>query len=138
MERGVKNSDQYLEMSKDLDGKDGITLFSETVKWGSEDFYRGFGELFDFGLNLEKLNQENKISKGLIYSMLVLWESTFGGIESGSQDKSRIEKRNYVPMFKYKLRTVRDPKVREELNRDGLKFMPWIRIPASWVSLRTR
>lgn len=138
VERGVKNSDKYLEMSKELPGKDSITLFTETVKWDSHDLYKGFKELFEFAMKLEELNKKNKISKGLVYSMLFMWESTFGGINSPSHDKSRLIKRNYVPMFKYKLRTVQDLKVRDELNREGLKFMPWIKIPASWVSLRTR
>lgn len=138
VERGVKNSDQYLEMSKEVPGKDSVTLFTETVKWDGQDLYKGFKDLFEFAIKLEELNKKNKISKGLVYSMLFMWESTFGGIDSPSQDKSRLIKRNYVPMFKYKLRTVQDSRVREELNREGVKFMPWIKIPASWVSLRTR
>ncbi len=138
VERAVKNADKYLELSKDEKGKDCISLFSETLKWDTQDLYKGFVDLFEFGLKLEELNQEGKISKGLVYSMLVLWENTFGGMSTNSRDKSRIERRSYVPLYKYKLRTVNNHKVREELNQEGLKFMPWIRVPASWVSLRTR
>lgn len=138
IERSVKNADQYLELSKDKEGKDSVSIFSETLKWDNRDLYKGFNDLFNFGLKLEDLNEEGKISKALVYSMLVLWEGTFGGMNSPRDDKSRIQRKNYVPLFKYKIRTVKDHKVREELNHDGLKFMPWIRVPASWVSLRTR
>lgn len=138
VERAVKNADQYLELSKEEEGKDSVSIFSETLKWDTQDFYKGFMDLFKFGLKLENLNKEGKISKGMVYSMLLLWEGTFGGLNTASNDKSRIQRRNYVPLFKYKLRTVKDRKVREELNHEGLKFMPWIRVPASWVSLRTR
>lgn len=136
--RAINNADKYLELSKNEKGKDCISLFNETLKWDTQDLYKGFVDLFEFGLKLEELNQQRKISKGLVYSMLVLWENTFGDMSTNSRDKSRIERRNYVPLYKYKLRTVMDRKVREELNQEGLKFMPWIRVPASWVSLRTR
>lgn len=142
IERGVKNADKYLELSKDFNGKDAVTVFSETVKWDTYERFKGFKDLFGFGLKLEKLCDEGKISKGLVYSMLVMWDNTFlkptQKRVGGSQDRIRLERRNYVPMFKYKLRIVKDRKLRVELNSEGLKFMPWIKIPASWVSLRTR
>ena len=46
--------------------------------------------------------------------------------------------KRFVPLFKYKLRLVKDKEVFEDLNKKGLKFMPWIKIPVSWVSLRMR
>lgn len=141
IERSVRNADEYLELSKDFEGKDAVSVFSETVKWDSLDSFKGFCDLFNFGVKLEKLTEEGRISKGLVYSMLMMWNNTFnkpylGNI--GSCDRIRLQRRNYVPLFKYKLRTVKDHGLREDLNREGLKFMPWIKIPASWVSLRTR
>ena len=138
--RAVKNADNYLELSKDAPGKDSVTLFNETVKWETPESCKSFKDLFNFGLRLESLVYDNSISKGFVYSMLVLWDKTFGETEKFKtlDEGIRLNKKGYVPLFKYKLRTVKNGQIREELDREGLKFMPWIRIPASWVSLRTR
>jgi len=143
-ERGIRFADNSLSTSKDC-GKDMITLFDETVIWETKEPYKGFDDIINFAFKLEDLSETKKISKSLVYSMLTMWQDTFSSIKSASNQKEwkknnkvRLEKKRYVPLFKYKLRTVKNHQVREEINRDGLKFMPWIKIPASWVSLRTR
>lgn len=143
-ERGIRFADNSLSASKDC-GKDMITLFDETVLWETREPHKGFDDIINFGLRLEELAESKKISKGLVYSMLAMWQDNFSSIKLPNNekewkinDKIRLEKKRYVPLFKYKLRTVKNPKIKEEINRDGLKFMPWIKIPASWVSLRTR
>ena len=52
--------------------------------------------------------------------------------------QKRLTNKSYIPIFKYKLRLIKDKQVREDLDKKGLKFMPWIKIPVSWVSLRMR
>lgn len=145
-ERGVKFSDNFLETSKSC-GKDMITIFNETVRWEDHGSFKGFSQIMGFAKKLENLSRNGKISKSLVYSMLLMWQDTFSSISSkpaknisewNSQNKIRLQKKRYVPMFKYKLRTVKNRETREELDKEGLKFMPWIKIPASWVSLRTR
>lgn len=144
VEKGVKFADNSLSTSKNC-GKDMITLFDETVRWETQGQYKGFNDLLDFAYTLENLSDTKKISKSLIYSMLMMWQDTFSSMkpagdvkEWNKNNKLRLEKKKYVPLFKYRLRTVKNPQIREEINRDGLKFIPWIKIPASWVSLRTR
>ena len=78
--------------------------------------------------------------------MLNMWHSTFGKTQDIIDDKdewidintARLNKRSFVPLYKYKLRLIKDKHVRECLDKKGIKFMPWIKIPVSWVSLRMR
>jgi hypothetical protein len=44
-----------------------------------------------------------------------------------------------MPLLKYQLvRNVKDEAKREEIGMKIARCMAWIRIPVSWVSLRTR
>ena len=45
---------------------------------------------------------------------------------------------SYIPLFKYKLRLIKNREIREDVDKNGIKFMPWIKTPVSWVSLRLR
>ncbi len=139
-----REKNRKLSMNNFMDtGKDRITVFNETVRWERSDSVPGFNDLLDFGMLMEKRVDKGDISKGLIYSLLTLWNSTFED-EKTLSDKMRKEKRKYVPLLKYKLaRTVkdRDNGLMEELNKKLIcnpGYMGWIKIPVSWVSLRTR
>ncbi|MEN4007094.1 MAG: type III-A CRISPR-associated protein Cas10/Csm1 [Methanobacteriaceae archaeon] len=144
VDRAVNFACNYLETSKNC-GKDKITVFNDVVRWDTQEPYKGFKDLLDFAYKLEDLSNSGKISKSLVYSMLMMWQDTFTIFkpannikEWNKNNKVRLEKKKYVPLFKYKLRTVKNHQIKEEMNKEGLKFMPWIKIPASWVSLRTR
>ena len=118
--------------------KDSISVFGETVYWETKEDLKGFYELLDFSNYLEELIENKKISKGFVYSLLEIWNSSFGYGKILS-NKVRREKKCYVPYLKYQLaRNVRDRKVREDLDKKILKNFPWIKIPVSWVSLRAR
>ena len=107
--------------------------------------FKGFDSLLDFGMDLEDYNEKSKVSKGIIYSMLKMWQSNFSN-PSIITDKDeweeintgRLNKKAFVPLYKYKLRLIKDKTIRETLDKKGIKFMPWIKIPVSWVSLRMR
>ena len=143
--KAVDMSEEYLEASKSC-GKDKICLFGEVVNWDDQDRFKGFNSLLEFGEELEEYNSQSKVSKGHIYSMLNMWHSTFGKTQDIIDDKdewidintARLNKRSFVPLYKYKLRLIKDKHVRECLDKKGIKFMPWIKIPVSWVSLRMR
>jgi len=144
VDRAVNFANGYLETSKNC-GKDKITVFNDVVMWDTQEPYKGFKDLLDFAYKLEDLSNRGKTSKSLVYSMLMMWQDTFTSLKSATDmkewnknNKIRLEKKKYVPLFKYKLRTVKNHQIKEEMNKEGLKFMPWIKIPASWVSLRTR
>lgn len=144
--KAVDMSEEFLEASKKC-GKDKITLFKETLDWETKDsFVRGFEEVYDFATKLEHYHNDNIVSKSFIYSLLHMWQHSFKGTFKLVENKEDWEKNNlikkrtkaYVPLFKYKLRLIKDRSVREDLNANVIKFMPWIRIPVSWASLRTR
>lgn len=142
-------SDEYLEASKNCgEDKDKITVFNEVVKWEDNGSCKGYYELLEFANDLEDYVKmgDNGISRGLIYSMLRMWQNTFiSSDELFTNEKDwkkdiskRLSKKNYIPQFKYKLRLIKNKNIRNELDKKGIKFMPWIKIPVSWASLRTR
>jgi CRISPR-associated protein Csm1 len=138
-------ADEYLEASKNC-GKDKITLFNDVVQWENSSLSRTYYELLDFSKELEKYVENEDISREMIYSMLNLWRNTFfnsNELITNEDDwdndvKIRIEKKRYIPQFKYKSRLINNRSIREEFDKKGVKFMPWIKIPVSWASLRTR
>ncbi len=136
-----KNNGSYCrfkEEGKKEERKDSISVFGETVYWESREDLKGFYELLDFSNDLEKLIENKQISKSFVYSLLKMWNSNFG-YDKELNEKTRREKKAYVPYLKYQLaRNVREKAVREDLDKKVLKNFPWIKIPVSWVSLKTR
>ncbi len=137
-------SEDYLDAAKSC-GRDKLTLFGEVVNWDSKDLIKGFDDLFEFAEQLEEFCMGEKLSKGIVYSMLHLWQNNYKNTGLLSNESkwdedahNRLSIRRFVPLFKYKLRLVKDKEVHKTLNKKGLKFMPWIKIPVSWVSLRMR
>jgi len=140
-------ADEFLEASKNCgEDKDKITLFNDVVKWEDSGRCQGYYDLLGFGKDLEKYIESDDLSRGMIYTFLRLWQNTFknsGELITNSEqwdedNRSRLHKRGYVPQFKYKLRLIKRVDLREDIDKKGIKFMPWIRIPVSWASLRTR
>lgn len=138
-------ADEYLEASKSC-GKNMLTLFGETVPWETIGEYKGFDELYGFSRKLEEYNNQGVISKGFIYSLLHLWQNNYTeptDLLSNKEDweeenKKRLNAITFAPLFKYKLRLINNLEAQKELDEKGLTFMPWIKIPVSWVSLRMR
>lgn len=137
-------ADEELEKSKSC-GRDKITVFGETLMWNSNGLEKGFDEIFDFAKYLEDKNDSKVISRGFTYSLMNIWENTFTKKAniSNEQDwnddmQKRLSTKAYIPLFKYKLRLIKNKEVKEEIDKNGIKFMPWIKIPVSWVSLRLR
>ncbi len=134
--RAALSAGDLLKKSKE-EGRNRMSVFGETVCWDSIEPKKGFFDLFDFSLELEEHVESKKVSKGFVYSLLYMWESSF---RDGEQpDRIKIQRKSYVPHLKYKLvRTVKDKEVRESLDKKIQKMFLWIKIPVSWVSLRTR
>ncbi len=118
--------------------KDSISVFGETVHWETKGDLKGFYDLMGFSADLENFVGSKQISKSFIYSLLEMWNFNFG-YDKELNDKVIREKKAYVPYLKYQLaRNVRNKEVREALDKRVQKNFPWIKIPVSWVSLRTR
>lgn len=136
-------ADGELEKSKDC-GRDKITLFGETLMWMSNGHVKGFDDLFEFAKFLEE-KTGNGLSKGFNYSLLNIWNKTYkkrvnisDEYEWNQDCQNRLSSRAFVPLFKYKLRIINDRDLRDEIDKKGIKLMPWIKTPVSWVSLRLR
>ncbi|WBF07429.1 type III-A CRISPR-associated protein Cas10/Csm1 [Methanothermobacter thermautotrophicus] len=139
--KAAELAEKQLKRSKEL-GRGKISVFGETVQWDTDGFI-GFNELLEFGMKLEELHTEGKLSKNFIYSLLKLHDSSFHEDvrdfdEWVESQEMRLRIKDYVPYYVYKLRNVSDRELRRELFNEGIRFIPWIRIPVSWVSLRTR
>lgn len=81
------------------------------------------------------------MSKSFVYSLLRMWGRSFNkfGDDLRKIENHRITEHDHVPLLKYQLaRTLKDRKRMEEVEGMIKPYMPWIRIPVSWVSLRTR
>ena len=139
-------ADTELEKSKDC-GRNKITVFNQVLSWQSDIVrFKGFDELLKFGKYLEELYNRKKISKGFIYSLLQIWQSRSGVDELSlfsekywiDKNVEKLSKKSYVPVFMYKLRLVRNREIRDNLAKKGIKYMPWIKTPVSWASLRLR
>ena len=135
----------FLESSKNC-GRDRITVFNEVLSWDSKGLEKGFDEIFEFANNLESYTENKQVSKGFVYSLLRIWESSFKHKKFNLSSKDdwdddvhrRLSSKAFVPLFKYKLRLINDINIRNEIDKEGIKLMPWIKTPVSWVSLRLR
>jgi CRISPR-associated protein Csm1 len=142
--RTVMLADENLEEAKNEDiRKDRISLFNEVVRWDSTgSVEKDFGTIFSLAKTLEEMSNGKVISKSFIYSLLRMWRDTFADLDSLPKEKrikARSERKRYMPLLKYQLvRNVKDEAKREEIGMKIARTMAWIRIPVSWVSLRTR
>lgn len=120
---------EELEQSKGK-GRDRITLFRETVKW--KDNEKGFDQLIKFGEELANYVERKELPKTFVYFLLQLHKQHF--------DREKKQDLRWVPKFFYALiRRVRKEVMDNlELQTRVLRFMEHIRIPVSYVSLKTR
>lgn len=136
-------ADGELEKSKDY-GRDKITLFGETLMWDSNGLEKGFDEIFEFANKLEDKTENKELSKGFVYSLLNIWQNNYkksyisNEYEWNEDTRSRLSSRSFIPLFKYKLRLIKNKELRDDIDKNGIKYMPWIKTPVSWVSLRLR
>lgn len=142
--KAVEIADNNLSNSKKA-GKNKITLFNEIFEWDDNEPFIGFNSLLDYGKELEKYVDNGIISKGFIYSLLNMWNNNYpyklsniNENEWKHDNRERLRHKSYVPYYKYRLRNIKDEDVRRYIDKNGMKYMPWIKIPVSWVSLRTR
>ena len=94
---------------------------------------------------MESLCEDNVISKNLIYSLLKLYKLTIKNSTSANDEKSwkenndkKLDSKSFVPKLMYKLRIISQKDIRENMAKNAIRYMPWIKVPVSWVSLRLR
>ena len=81
----------------------------------------------------------------MVLADFLLWENNYKKTanitnekEWNNDNQKRLTTKSYIPLFKYKLRLIKNREIREDVDKNGIKFMPWIKTPVSWVSLRLR
>ena len=149
----IKQADENLELAKShikstrdplRPLKNSIAAFGECVIWDGDDyveFTTGFRQLLSFAQDLEHLVKSQQISKSFIYSLLAMWKKTFQDIpDIGTLEEVRNQRKRYMPLLYYQLARhfPKDEQKRIEMENNIKPKMPWIRLPVSWVSLRTR
>ncbi|MBU1207732.1 MAG: hypothetical protein KKH04_12505 [Proteobacteria bacterium] len=141
IQRFAKLVEEHLEQSKtvgerqdrpNLNRKDRITLFGDTVRWRENE--KGFDHLLDFGKKLAARVGEEKLPRSFIYFLMHLRDQHF--------PKEEEQNLMWVPKFHYALarRVTKEVIADKELNlQDNVaRLMPHIRIPTSYVSLKLR
>jgi CRISPR-associated protein Csm1 len=148
--RAVTIADEHLDLAKTHlpagNGeplKNSIGLFNECVCWDDLPGHqkKGFNSLFELAKELEEMYEKGEVSKGFVYSLLRMWGRSFNkfGDDLRKIENRRIAEHEHVPLLKYQLaRTFKDKDKRAVVENGIKSYMPWIRIPVSWVSLRTR
>ena len=118
---------------------------NQVLSWNNTGKIMGFEDIFKFAKKIEKLCEDNELSRGFVYSLMHIWQykNNIGELPEYTSDswtKYNLSKSRYngfMPRFVYKLRLIKKP-LKEDLQLEGKKFMPWIKIPVSWSSLRLR
>lgn len=139
--------ENFLNKSKNC-GKDKITVFNQTLSWDDVGGILGFKRILEFGKKLEKLTDEHSVPLTFTSSLYDLWEKNKNSqlnymTERDVTDEDSWMEYNskklvsglYVPKYYYRLRMIEEENIRNELSK-YFKFIPWIKIPLSWVNLR--
>ena len=139
--------ENFLNKSKSC-GKDKITLFNQTLSWEDMGEIIGFKRILKFAKKLEILDNEGLITRSFIYDLMTIWEknkpSQIEGIDEKNIDNEelwykynvgKVSTRLFIPKYYHRLSFIENTEIRNDLVA-CFKFMPWIKIPVSWVSLR--
>lgn len=102
-------------------------------------------EMISLAKELERDVEAKAVPRGLIQDLIFLWRSSFepnvgrrGQLSPERLEKSRREVRSYLPVLRYKMRRTLKGDSFSKYDQVLAEMMPWMLIPASWVSLRTR
>lgn len=145
--RGVSYAEELLKNAKE-NGKDRISVFDECLIWRDEDrtsYEKSYFRVFETAKELEKAVDERKISRGMVYSFLTLWNQTWNDtIKPGSSFEeamnARTTRKRFVPHLKYMFkRNIRDDNTRRDVEKlISPEIFGWIKLPVYWTSLRMR
>jgi len=139
--------ESFLNKSKNC-GKDKITIFNQTLSWDDVGSIIGFKRILSFGKKLEELTEDNLVPLNFTSSLHNLWEKN-KNFQLNYMDERDVNDEDswldfntkklvsglYVPKYYYRLRMIEDENIRDDLTK-YFRFIPWIKIPLSWVNLR--
>lgn len=138
-------ADEELKQSKKIDPqihvtrrfqKDRFTVFNQTVPWTARDEEIGFDELIEFADWLSQRVEDGSIPKSLVYLLLRLYDSHV-------KEDNSWQKAVWIPKFTYAAARrvplkVGDEELGNKLIYDAQRMIEHIRLPISYVSLKTR
>ena len=123
-------------------------MFDECLIWRDEEvtsYEKSYFRVFETAKELEKAVDERKISKGMVYSFLRLWNQTWNDTlkPECSFEKAmnaRTTRKRFVPHLKYMMkRNIRDDNMRRDVEKlISPEIFGWIKLPVYWTSLRMR
>lgn len=139
--------ESFLNKSKNC-GKDKITLFNQTLSWDDVGDILGFKRILTFGKKLEDLTENGLVPLTFTSSLYDIWEKN-KNFQLNDMDERDVNDEDswleynskklvsglHVPKYYYRLGMVEKENIRNELS-GYFKFIPWIKIPVSWVNLR--
>jgi CRISPR-associated protein Csm1 len=145
--RFAKLAEVELKRSKDIDlskmvkgdfQKDRFTVFSQKVPWMTREEEVGFNDLWAFGDWLAKRVEDKgkNIPKSLVYLLLRLYDS-YVKDENSWRSTVWLPKFTYATVRRVPL-TVGEKNLGSELIQKAQQMISQIRIPVSYVSLKTR
>ncbi|HID71423.1 MAG TPA: type III-A CRISPR-associated protein Cas10/Csm1, partial [Thermoplasmata archaeon] len=138
--RSVAIANDELRKSKSYAGKARVTILGETLKWESYS-EKGFKEAMELAKKMEE-DVGIKISKSFVFSLLHLWNRYFSDVDEVRKEdavKIKMNRRGYMPYLVWLIgRNIKERKDKEEYFESLRDFIPWIRLPVYWVSLRLR
>ncbi len=111
--------------------KNKVTVFQETVKW--QDGEKGFDCLLEFSKGLAKRVVQDQVPRTFVHFLLRLHDQHF---KHDKQNCMWVPKVHYAAARRISKEVMADPELR--LMPNIVAMMEHIRIPASYVSLRTR
>jgi len=146
---GLKAGELLEKRSKEVMGKNSITVLGETVFWKEElpaRVYRDLDNLLKVAEKLEELFENKRISSGFLYKLLEFQRRTFmrGDDEYPERMLNTSEPLNkceYVPHLKYLLARNKErlgEELFKELDDELPKMVPFAMLPVSWVLFRNR
>lgn len=143
--RAVNIAEELLEEAKGyhsgIVSKNHVSLFDECLPWREGMGDRGLSSLIDITDQMIDAVNNKKISKGMVYSLLTLWNQTYGDIVDMShktRTDTRLSRKRYLPHLKYLMKRNIEDRHRQGVEELINPVFPWIKLPVYWTSLALR
>lgn len=143
--RAVSIAELLLEEAKGYHSgvvkKNHVAIFDECLPWREGTGDRGLSYLIDATDTMINAVESKKISKSMVYSLLALWDQTYGdimGMNHENRTKTRINRKRFLPHLKYLMKRNIEEKNRQGVEELVTPVFPWIKLPVYWTSLALR
>ncbi|WP_449573582.1 type III-A CRISPR-associated protein Cas10/Csm1 [Methanospirillum sp.] len=143
--RAVNIAEELLDEAKayrsGVISKNHVALFDECLPWKEGMGDRGLSSLIETADQMIDAVKTRKISRGMVYALLTLWNQTYGDIMSMSntcRTETRLNRRRYLPHLKYLMKRNIENRNRQGIEELITPVFPWIKLPVYWTSLALR